>query len=135
MPMPPTDTLLLDKEREAKVRPFALKVRAAKGVLTRRMNDAERTIQAVIDKGSITSIDADIQDMRQHLLEVRSECESIVTAYTNLMCVDVPQMTDTYEKNMEEQIEKAITFEREIKKAVSFNRDCQQGTKIRFKRL
>ena len=102
-----------------KVRPFALKVWAAKGVLTRRIYDAECTVQAVIDKGSITSIDADIQDMRQHLLEVRSAREAIVTAYTAIMCVDVPQITETYEKNLDEQIERAVQFEREIKRAIT----------------
>ena len=57
--------------------------------------------------------------MRDHLSEVRLARECVVTAYTNLMCIDVPQMTETYEKNMEEQIEKAVVFEREIKKIIT----------------
>ena len=35
------------------------------------------------------------------------------------MGVDIPQMMDTYEANMEEQIEKAVEFETEIKQVIT----------------
>ena len=35
------------------------------------------------------------------------------------MGVDVPQMTETYETNMDEQMEKAVDFEREIKEIIT----------------
>ena len=59
------------------------------------------------------------QDMRQHLSDVRSARESIVTAYTNIMCVDVPLMTETYQENLDEQLERAITFERDLKNGIT----------------
>ena len=74
----------------------------------------------MIEKESITSVETDINDMRQHLMEVQSAREAIVSAYTAIMCVDVPQMTETYEKNLDEQIERAVNFEKDIKRAIFF---------------
>ena len=119
VPRPPTDTLPLDKEREATVRPYALKVRAAKGVLTRRINEAETTIRALLTKGREGFGDHDIQDLRDHLSDVRNARESVATSYYNLMGIDVPQMTETYEANMEEQMEKAYEFETEVKQVIT----------------
>ena len=57
--------------------------------------------------------------MKTHLMEVRNAREAIVTAYTAIMCVDVPQMTETYEKNLDEQIERAVNFKKDIKRAIT----------------
>ena len=119
VPRPPTDTLPLDKEREARVRPYALKVRASKGVLTRKINEAETTIRAILTKGRDGFGDRDIQDLRDHLSEVRNARESVASSYYNIMGIDVPQMTETYEANMEEQMEKAYEFETEIKQVIT----------------
>ena len=56
--------------------------------------------------------EADMQDVRQHLSDIRSAREAIVTAYTNIMFVDVPLMTETYEKNLDEQLDRAHIRER-----------------------
>ena len=95
IPHDPNPLLPVDKEREMKIRPYALKIKAAKGVLTRHINDAKRSTTAILSKEPEMPTDAVMQDMRQHLSDIRSAQESIVTAYTNIMCVDVPLMTET----------------------------------------
>ena len=118
-PPPDTGTLPLDREREATVRPYALKVRAAKGVLTQRINEAETTIRHLLQKGREGFGERDVQDLRDHLSDVRAARESVATSYYNLMGVDVPQMTETYDAHLEEQMEKANDFEQEIKQVIT----------------
>ena len=109
----------VDKEREMKIHPYAMKVRAGKGILTRRINDAKRTIMDIINREPEMPTDSDVQDLRQHLSEIRSARESIVNAYTNIMCVDVPVMAETYEKNINEQLDRANDFERDLKDLIT----------------
>ena len=118
-PHDPNPQMPVDKEREMKIRPYTLKIKAAKGVLTRHINDAKRSITAILSKEPEMPSEGDINDMRQHLSDIRSAHESIVTTYTNIMCVDIPLMTETYEKNLDEQLERAITFERDLKNGIN----------------
>ena len=111
--------MLVDKEREIKINPYALKVKASKGVLTRRINDAKRSITAILSKEPELPTKSDLTDMRQHLSDVRCARKAIITAYTNIMCVDVPIMMETYEKNLDEQLDRAITFERDLKNGIT----------------
>ena len=84
-PHDPNPKMPIDKDREMKIRPYALKVKVAKGVLTHHINDAKRSVTAILSKELEMPSEGDIQDMRQHLSNVRSAREAIVTAYTNIM--------------------------------------------------
>ena len=107
--------LPVDKECEAKTHPFAMKVRAAKGIQTCRINDAKRRITDICIREPEMPTHSYNQDLKQHLNEIRPARESIGTAYTNIMWVDVPVMAETYEKNMHEQLDTSLDFERQRK--------------------
>ena len=87
--------------------------------MTRQIHESETTIRAIIAKGRTTSIERDISMLRDQLADVRSARESVATAYYNLMQMDVPQMTETYEDNKEQQMDKAMDFEREVNELIT----------------
>ena len=67
--------------------------RSAKGMLTRRMNDAVKTLE---DYSYETGepMDFHVETLKQHLNELQAARDVVHTAYTNLMSVDVLIMAD-----------------------------------------
>ena len=68
-----------------------MKVRSAKGLLTRRMNEVEMTLEEyTYNNGEPTTFH--VETFKQHLVKVRAARDVVHTAYSNLMSINVPIM-------------------------------------------
>ena len=107
MPPTPGPKTQAERDRDAKLAPYATAVKAGKSLLTRRIHQAEKKVQAYVNAPASYGANQEMANAREL---VREAAKRVEDAYTKISTVDQPEQFDEYMKRLDAEVDRADTM-------------------------